>query len=141
MSAALRVVHEDGDRFTVEVRDHSITVDQPVADGGADRGPSPTELFVASLASCVAFYARRFLARHGLPDGVAVDAEWTMASSPNRVGSIRVSARAPGLPLALEPRLAKVIEHCTVHNTLMAPPEVTLALETQGSGREEGSAS
>jgi putative redox protein len=34
--------------------------------GGGDVGPTPTELFVAGLASCVAFYARRYLRRHDI---------------------------------------------------------------------------
>ena len=126
MNAGLRVIHEDGDRFTVQIRGHSLTVDQPESDGGTDFGPQPTELFVASLASCVAHYGRRFLRRHGLPDQVTVDAEWTMASSPTRVGSISVSVAAPGLPSEREPRFAKVIEHCTVHNTLLIPPNVSI---------------
>ena len=134
---AAQVRHESGDRFTIEVRGHSFTVDQPVADGGTNLGPSPTEVFVASLAGCVGFYGRRFLARHGLPDDVTVDATWSMATSPSRVGSIRLSVRAPGLPGSLEPRFAKVIEHCTVHNTLMAPPEVAISIEQeQRSGSE-----
>lgn len=142
MSAAVRVVHESGDRFTVETRGHVITVDQPIADGGTDLGASPTDLFVAALASCVAHYARRFLDRHGLPDEVTVDAGWTMTSSPRRVDSIQVFVRAPGLPGALESRFTKVIEHCTVHNTLMARPDVTISLEASARGgslsRREG---
>ena len=64
---ALTVAHRGGDRFRIRVRGHEIDVDQPVGDGGEDTAPTPTELFVAGLASCVAFYARRYLARHGLP--------------------------------------------------------------------------
>jgi hypothetical protein len=64
---AVTVQHVDGDRFTIGIRDHLIAVDQPDIEGGEDTAPTPTELFVASLASCVAFYARRYLARHKLP--------------------------------------------------------------------------
>jgi hypothetical protein len=59
----MTVWHLNGDRFAIGVRDHMLTVDQPLADGGEDTAPTPTELLVASLASCVAFYARRYLAR------------------------------------------------------------------------------
>ena len=51
----ITVQHEDGDRFQVLVRGHRLVIDQPVADGGTDAGPTPTELFVAGLASCVGF--------------------------------------------------------------------------------------
>ena len=60
----IRIDYETGDRFTIDVRGHRLVTDQPGRD--ADAGPTPTELFVASLAACVAFYARRFLARHHL---------------------------------------------------------------------------
>ena len=65
-AATLRVVYLSGDRFEVSIREHVVTVDQPVQAGGQDIGPTPTELFVAGLASCVAFYARRYLRRHKL---------------------------------------------------------------------------
>jgi putative redox protein len=41
-----------------------VLTDQPVAGGGQDTAVTPTELLIASLASCVAFYAGRFLLRH-----------------------------------------------------------------------------
>lgn len=128
MTAALRVIHEDGDRFGITVRGHRITVDQPGSDGGTDTGPTPTELLVASLASCVAFYGQRFLVRHGVGRGLYVDAQWEMASSPPRVSCISISVEAPGLPVELEGRFLKVIEHCTVHNTLSSPPKVLIGL-------------
>lgn len=65
--------HEDVDRFGVRIRGHEFEVDQP--DSG-DAAPTPTELFVASLASCVAFYAGRLCTRHGVdPTGLGVTCE------------------------------------------------------------------
>ncbi len=59
----VQVAYRCGDRFDINVRGHVIRNDQPVGDGGENTGPTPTELFIASLASCVAFYARRYLDR------------------------------------------------------------------------------
>ena len=53
------VGHLDGDAYEMLVRGHRITVDQPADAGGTDKAATPTELFVASLAACVAFYAGR----------------------------------------------------------------------------------
>src|SRR5205807_8923896 len=46
----------DGGSFkhTIQVRDHTLTVDEPVSSGGADSGPDPQELLAVSLASCTA---------------------------------------------------------------------------------------
>jgi putative redox protein len=127
----LSVAHQDGDRFELQVRGHRLLCDQPLADGGTDQGPSPTELFVASLAACVGFYARRFLARHDLEAaGLRVEAAFTMSPDrPARVGTITLRLLVPG-PLAPNRRraLLAVVEHCTVHNSLRIPPEVRVAL-------------
>jgi organic hydroperoxide reductase OsmC/OhrA len=55
MSNELFVRHLDGDRFAINIRGHQIHVDQPIDAGGEDTAPTPTELFIAGLASCVAF--------------------------------------------------------------------------------------
>lgn len=41
-------------RCTVKARDFDIAVDEPSSAGGEDTGPQPTELFLASFASCFA---------------------------------------------------------------------------------------
>jgi uncharacterized OsmC-like protein len=48
-----------------------VLTDQPTTAGGEDAAMTPVELLVASLGSCVAFYAGRYLARHGLNRGRA----------------------------------------------------------------------
>src|SRR5439155_5370170 len=75
--AHLDVWHATGDRFLIDVRGHDLLVDQPIDAGGGDVGPTPTELFVASLAACIGFYAGRFLRRHELPvEGLRVSADF-----------------------------------------------------------------
>ena len=127
---AIEVRHERGDRFSIDVRGHRILVDQPVADGGEDSAPTPTELFVSSLAGCVAFYARRYLVRHELPyDGLRVTARWTMAARPPRVDVIDLDVTVPdGVPAERRAALLAVASHCTVHNTLEDPPRVSVSL-------------
>jgi uncharacterized OsmC-like protein len=130
VSRRVRVDYEAGDRFRIAVRQHTISVDQPASDGGEDTAPTPTELFIASLASCVAFYARRFAARHDIPtDGLAVTAEFSMASHPARVGEITLQLHVPAeLSPEQQAALVAVTSHCTVHSTLMQPPEVRIEL-------------
>jgi putative redox protein len=128
-SNGVTVHHLDGDRFAINVRDHTFTVDQPVADGGTDTAPTPTELFVASLASCVAFYARRYLARHQLPtSGLTVMAGYAIEPRPARVADITIDITLPdGVPADRHDALLAVASHCTVHNTLDDPPQVRIA--------------
>jgi uncharacterized OsmC-like protein len=127
---SVTVSHDGGDRFSIGVRGHVIRVDQPESDGGTDTAPTPTELFVASLASCVAFYARRYLQRHELPeDGLSVSAEAEFGAKPSRVAAITVALTLPdGVPQDKRAALLAVASHCTVHNTLQSQPEVAVQL-------------
>jgi len=129
MSMDIRFVA--GESYEVAVRGHRVLVDQPADAGGLDTAPTPTELFVASLATCVAFYAGRYLTRHGYSrDGLAVSAGFDMAGDrPARVSGIRLTVRVPAdLPDSRRPALQAVISHCTVHNSLAAPPAVVIEL-------------
>jgi uncharacterized OsmC-like protein len=120
-----------GESYEVAVRGHRLLVDQPADAGGHDTAPTPTELFVASLAACVAFYAGRYLTRHGIGrDGLAVSADYEMATDrPSRVSGIRLTVQVPaGLPADRWPALRAVVSHCTVHNTLASPPPVAIDL-------------
>ena len=130
MSAALSVRHLDGDQFAIDVRGHTVLVDQLVADGGTDEAPTPTELFVAGLASCVAFYARRYLARHDLSaGGLAVDVDWNMGTRPARISDIAIRITPPAsLPADRRDAFLAVASHCTVHNSLTQVPVMDISL-------------
>ena len=48
------VEHNTVTKYVATVRGHEVRVDQPLAAGGTDEAPTPVELFVVSLATCVA---------------------------------------------------------------------------------------
>ena len=127
----MRVDHDRGDRFAIQIRGHRVVVDQPAEMGGDDVGPTPTELFVGSLASCVGFYARRYLARHDLDaTGLAVEVTYTMATKPSRVGDVTLRLVVPaGVPVERQAALMAMAGHCTVHNTLTVTPDVSITLD------------
>jgi putative redox protein len=131
---AVVATHLGGDRLLVTVRGHTLLADQPVEDGGGDTAPTPTEIFIASFAGCVAFYAERFLRRHGLStEGLKVGCAYDWAESPHRVGAIDVNVEAPSLTADKRQAFERVIDHCTIHNTLRVPPAVRVSVTTARS--------
>jgi uncharacterized OsmC-like protein len=126
----MRVDYVAGDRFDIGIRGHSVTVDQPAGMTGDDAGPTPTELFVAGLASCVAFYARRYLSRHGLDaTGLTVETAYRLEPKPARVASIDLRIHLPHeLPSSQADALLAVARHCTVHRSITTAPEITIGL-------------
>lgn len=127
------VVHSlGGDRHRVTVRGHDVVVDQPREDGGEDSGPTPVELFVASLAACVGHYAKRALGAASA--GATVRCTWEMAQEPPwRVTAVHLDVAVP--EATPPPRLAAVrraVSHCTVHNSITGGPEITVDVPDAG---------
>jgi uncharacterized OsmC-like protein len=129
--SSIQVTPVKNKSYRVEVGRHTLTIDQPKEAGGDGEGPTPVELFVASLAACVAHYAGSYLARHGLSaDGLLVDADFAMADdSPARVASVSLAITPPvGLPENRRAGMLAVASHCTLHNTLYQPPQIDVLL-------------
>jgi uncharacterized OsmC-like protein len=78
----------------------------------------------------------RYCTRHHIPcDGLTIDAAWSYAEQPHRVGSMSMHIN---LPVHLTPeqreRLLKVAHGCTVHQSLAVPPDVTIDLREKAGG-------
>lgn len=119
------VHHEAKDRFRIEIRDHQLFVDQP-PPASDDTAPTPTEMFVASLAACAAFFGRRFLVRHGLPDGgLSVTSDYDWGPDYKFVERIKIRLELPQ-PISpeLEAGLMRAVERCTVDASIRAQPEI-----------------
>lgn len=141
----LTVAYHGGTRYDVTSGGHRVITDQPVEDGGHDAGMSPVELFVGSVASCVGYFVGQFCARHDISrDGLTVDAEWTMAEGPHRVGAIALAIHLPHrITVEQKERLLKVAQGCTVHQSLAVAPKVSIKLNPHshhGAQSEEGKA-
>ncbi|HEU4684228.1 MAG TPA: OsmC family protein [Nitrospira sp.] len=125
------VSYHSGTRYDITSGRHRVTTDQAVEDGGQDAGMSPVELFVGSLAACVAYFIGRFCARHEIPrEGLTIQADWEMAEQPHRVGRIALSIALPH-PISAEQkeRLLSVARGCTIHQSIAVAPTVSIALK------------
>jgi putative redox protein len=102
----------------VSIRDHHLTADEPPDTGGENKGPSPTELLTASLASCTAITLELYADRKGWELGaVEVDVDWPDATKGGR--KIEVEIRIPAeLSDEQRDRLLVIAGHCPVHRLL-----------------------
>ena len=106
-------------RHAVQVRDHQLTVDEPVAAGGEDAGPDPQELLAASLASCTAITMEMYASRKGWNLGpVEVAVEYSPADR-GCVTKFELVLRLPeDLPEEHAERLRVIAAKCPVHRAL-----------------------
>ncbi len=124
------VTHLDQVRFSIQSRTHTILCDQPAESGGGDSGMTPPELMLASLGSCAAFYAVQYLKTRNLAEtGVEVKVTAEKLRQPARLGNFHI---AVACPVALTPEqhdgLMRSVHHCLIHNTLLAPPDISIEL-------------
>jgi putative redox protein len=114
---------EGGYRCTVKIREFEVRVDEPVTSGGTGTGVQPTELLLASLASCFTLA----IAHVAMKRGVTI-ADLSAVATGEYDGPrfariiVRVESTHPEDELAdLAQRAMRV---CYVSNTLSGGPEI-----------------
>jgi len=125
------VEHLGGVQFEIKARQHKIACDQPPENGGFDEGMTPPELLLASLGSCVGFYAAQYLKKHELAtEGTVVRVSAEKAQNPPRMDDFRIEVETPS---ALNDQhrvgIEEAIRHCLIHNTLLNAPRISLAVK------------
>ena len=118
---------EGGYRCRVEARDHVIIVDEPTYAGGDDSGPQPTEVYLASVASCFTLAVYHVARKRSieLPDlRVRAVGEY---EGPCFV-KVRVEVSSSIARAELEPLLERASSVCYVSNTMRAVDDIEVVL-------------
>jgi uncharacterized OsmC-like protein len=78
-----------GDGFQATIRGHILELADPNSSHAL--APTPDDLFIASIASDLAWSARSLLRAHGLPDDVSVSAYWRTTDGAPSLADIDVT--------------------------------------------------
>ena len=114
-----------GDGFKARIHGHMLELADPADHRLA---PSPDDLLIASIASDLAWSARRFLRACGLPDDVSVSAEWRTHENPPGLDGLNVTVRVTRRAEALTAALAAAFENSLGARSL-AEPVVHISLD------------
>jgi putative redox protein len=112
---------------------HTLVVDEPVAAGGRDAGPSPTRLVAAGLASCIAITIEMYAERKGWDVGkveVVVDVEYDGYVPASFDATIRLP---PGLDEEQRQRLLAVSRKCPVQKVISGATAVELSYRIEAA--------
>lgn len=113
----------------VQAGPHALRADEPEALGGADTGPSPYQLLLASLGACTSMTLRMYADRKGWPlERVTVDLRHSKihakdcAECETREGLVDRIERVLTIEGPLDDeqrlRLLEIADRCPVHRTL-----------------------
>jgi len=99
---------------------HRLTVDKPTGYGGNDRGPTPIELFVSSLGTCVAMVISTYCEEHHIDaHDLQVEINYETDDYQTRITEVSVDIELPyGEIQDRENAIARVAKHCAVHKTI-----------------------
>ena len=117
---------------TLQIRNHPLSADVSVAEGGADEGPSPHDLYDAALGACKALTVMWFAKKKG----IAVDdihTEVTSDNSQERAGVYKLTTKlviSGAISDAEFAQLQAVAEKCPVHKLMTTvTTEITTTVE------------
>jgi putative redox protein len=116
-----------GMRAVVQAGDHEIIVDEPESAGGTNTGPQPTDLLLASIASCFTLSMAYAADKRGIElPGLRVRVVGTYEGLKfTRIELLIGSAGPSGV---LEELISDAERVCYVTNTLRQAPEVRIEL-------------
>ncbi|HMS33786.1 MAG TPA: OsmC family protein [Ignavibacteria bacterium] len=128
-----------GYKIEIKCREHSLTADESMENGGTDTGPNPYELLLSSLGSCKAMTMRMYAHRKNIPlrniiirlshnKIYAEDCE-NCETKVGKIDSIDVEIKLIG-ELTPEQRqsLLNISEKCPVHRTMMSEVKINSEL-------------
>ena len=138
----IQVAFTMGSKYTMEgkIRDHVVQIDQPKMAGGDDKGPTPLEYQLVSLAGCMGAIARIIANQRRLPlRGMEVQVSGDLnvdfllgRTKEGRAGftGIKVLVKIDA-DMSLEEKkkfLHEVDERCPISESLMNVTPVTVEL-------------
>ena len=126
----ITVTREEGLRFSIHIRDHVMSTDMSVKDGGADGGPAPVEIMGASVGACLATLVQAYCDARGYTEGdVAVSLTIEMVDKPNRVGGFVADVELPkDVPEKEREKLKKMCLRLPVPATFKTEPRLDIEM-------------
>jgi putative redox protein len=117
-----------GMRAVTKVDGFEIVVDEPESHGGSGTGPQPTDLLLASVASCIALSVA-FVARKRGVDLPDLDVTVVGTYSGLEFERIAASIRSSILREQLDRLVSEAERVCYVSNTLRHRPELVIRVD------------
>ena len=136
--SSLTISFPGGVAVDATYKGHTIRTDQPVDAGGQDSAMPPFDLFLASIATCMGFYALRFCQQRSLPtEGLGLTLDPIRDEEGKRVSVVRVSLELPvGFPEKYRAAIERAVDHCAVKKHILEPPQFELSVAFGDSAGE-----
>ena len=124
----------------IQASNHQLLADEPLNDGGEDKGPSPYDLLLSSLAACKVMTVHLYARRKQWPVETvtltlnhekisAADCDDCETEGRSKVDIINCEISFEGdLDVEQIQRLAEIADRCPIHRTLTSETKIRTAV-------------
>jgi len=124
----MKITFPGGEKVFAHYDNFVIQTDQPVVEGGEGSAPSPFDLFIASIGTCIGYYVLKFCKQREIPYEDIVlhlNEEWNLEL--RRITRIKVTIELPpSFPAKYREAIVRTADQCIVKRHLVAPPEINI---------------
>jgi putative redox protein len=126
---SITVSFPGGVAVEAKVGRHTVRTDQP-SPVGNDAAPSPFDLFLASIATCMGFYALRFCQERNIAnDGLSLSLAPIRDETGKHVTTARVTLQLPkAFPAKYHDAIRRAVDHCSVKRHMLEPPAFEISI-------------
>lgn len=121
----IKVTFPGGKRVEAEFKGFLIKTDQPVHAGGEGIAPAPFDLFLASIATCVGYYALVFCENRGIRmDQASISMRMDRDEAKKMIVKISFEiALPPEFPEKYTKAIIKSVDKCAVKAHMVDMPD------------------
>jgi len=96
MMSKITTAYKDDMLFESKLGNHNVVIDMPSLMGGKDRGPTPSELFIAALGSLIGGAVADYCQRLNFDThNMTVDITFNTLENPPRLANLRATIHLP----------------------------------------------
>ena len=120
----MEITFEGGKVVTAHTRGHLIRTDQPLDNGGENLGPTPFDLYLASIGTCAGVYVKSFCENRQIPtENIRIIQKTEFDEGTGLPVNITIDIRLPDdFPEKYRASVINVAELCKVKKSISKPP-------------------
>ena len=128
--STMTVSFPGGKRVDADFNGFTIKTDQSPKGGGEGSAPQPFDLFLASIATCMGFYALRFCQERDIAtEGLGLSLETVRDESKKRLSVIKAALTLPpAFPEKYAEAIRRAVDQCAVKRHMVEPPAFELTV-------------
>lgn len=131
----IKVAFPGGKRVDAEYKSFLMKTDQPVYAGGEGTAPTPFDLFLGSIATCVGFYVLAFCQNRGYRmDQASVAMRMFKKEEKKKIDKISFEIQLPPeFPDKYRKAIIKSVDSCAVKAHIVDAPAFEYLVKIQGA--------